>query len=86
MPVLRSLQERPEDIPTGELPRTVLLVADRGLVNKVTPGTRVVVTGIYCTTRSKVMEKGSSATLQQPYLRVVGMQEESEAHKADDFR
>lgn len=45
------LQERPEDIPTGELPRTLLMVADRHLVGRVTPGSRLVVTGIYCTHR-----------------------------------
>ncbi len=46
-----KLQERPEDIPTGELPRTLLMVADRHLVGRVTPGSRLVVTGIYCTHR-----------------------------------
>lgn len=40
-------QERPEDVPTGELPRAVTLVADRHLVGRVAPGTRVTVTGIY---------------------------------------
>ena len=64
----------------------MMLIADRQLVNRATPGTRVVVTGIYCTHRSKVMDKGSSVTLQQPYLRVVAMHEESEGHKDSDFR
>lgn len=35
------------------------------------------------------MDKGSSVgavTLQQPYLRVVGLQEESDAHKDESFR
>lgn len=41
-------------MPTGELPRTLLMVADRHLVGRVTPGTRVRVTGIYCTHRTKV--------------------------------
>ncbi len=41
--------------------------------------------GIYCTHRSKAMEKGSSVTLQQPYLRVVAIQEQTEGHKADAF-
>ena len=42
-----ALQERPEDVPTGELPRSVQLVADRHLVGRVAPGTRVTVYGIY---------------------------------------
>lgn len=41
------LQERPEDVPTGELPRSVQMVADRHLVGKVAPGTRVTAYGIY---------------------------------------
>ncbi len=36
-------------MPTGELPRTVMLVADRHCCNTVTPGTRVTVCGIYST-------------------------------------
>jgi len=84
-----KLQERPEDVPTGELPRTLLMVADRHLVGRVTPGTRVRVTGVYCTHRSKAMDKSGTAasvSLQQPYLRVVGIQEESDAHKDESFR
>ena len=40
-------QERPEDVPVGELPRAVTLIADRHLVGRVAPGTRVTITGIY---------------------------------------
>lgn len=74
-----KLQEKPEDVPTGEMPRTVLLVADRHLTNKFSPGTRVKVMGIYSTFKGKAMEKGAAsiAALQQPYLRVVSMIEES---------
>jgi hypothetical protein len=57
-PQTSQTQERPEDVPTGELPRTLLMVADRHLVGRVTPGTRVRVTGIYCTHRSKVGATG----------------------------
>lgn len=49
--VRRGVQEKPEDVPTGELPRTVMLVTDRHCCNKVTPGTRVTVLGIYATYR-----------------------------------
>ena len=38
-----KLQEAPENVPTGELPRHVMLSADRGLVGAVVPGTRVTV-------------------------------------------
>jgi DNA replication licensing factor MCM5 len=48
-------------VPTGELPRTVMLVADRFCVNKVTPGTRVTVTGIYSTFRVRRAAAGDAA-------------------------
>lgn len=53
-------QERPEDVPTGELPRAVTLVADRHLVGRVAPGTRVTVTGIY-----SICQVGVHSTAQQ---------------------
>jgi DNA replication licensing factor MCM5 len=44
-----KLQETPDMIPVGELPRPILMVADRNLTNKVMPGSRITVTGIYST-------------------------------------
>ena len=44
---LRSVQERPEEVPTGELPQNMTLIVDRHLVSKISPGTRVTVIGIY---------------------------------------
>lgn len=36
-----------QDVPTGELPRNLLLAVDRNMVQKTVPGTRVTVVGIY---------------------------------------
>jgi len=41
-----KLQESPEVVPTGEMPRNIMISLDRYLVDKVTPGTRVSVIGI----------------------------------------
>ncbi|GLC34924.1 hypothetical protein PLESTB_001178700 [Pleodorina starrii] len=80
-----KLQEKPEDVPTGELPRTVMLVADRQCCSIVTPGTRVTITGIYSTYKGKAMDKGATS-LQQPYIRVVSiMQEAGDAHSSFKF-
>ncbi|KXZ53157.1 hypothetical protein GPECTOR_7g1049 [Gonium pectorale] len=77
--------EKPEDVPTGELPRTVMVVADRQCCNIVTPGTRVTITGIYSTYKGKAFDKGSTS-LQQPYIRVVSiMQEAGDAHSRFKF-
>lgn len=41
-----KLQEAPELIPTGEMPRTFVVTVDRELTDKVTPGNRVKLVGI----------------------------------------
>jgi DNA replication licensing factor MCM5 len=41
-----KLQEAPELIPTGEMPRTFVLTCDRYLSDKVTPGNRVKIVGV----------------------------------------
>lgn len=42
-----KLQESPEDMPAGQTPHTVILFAHNDLVDKVQPGDRVNITGIY---------------------------------------
>ncbi|CAK9876195.1 unnamed protein product [Sphagnum jensenii] len=76
-----KLQENPEDVPTGELPRNLLLAVDRSMVQCIVPGTRVTVVGIYSIFQAggnKPQQKGAVA-IRQPYLRVVGMEQASEA-------
>lgn len=36
-----------KDVPTGELPRNMLLSVDRHLVQTIVPGTRLTIMGIY---------------------------------------
>lgn len=71
-----KLQENPEAVPTGELPRHVLLAVDRNLVNKVVAGTRVTAVGIYDIFggnqgKSSNNNMGGAST-RIPYIRVVG--------------
>jgi DNA replication licensing factor MCM5 len=47
-----KLQEAPDMVPVGELPRHMLLSTDRYLTGKVVPGSRIVATGIYSTFQS----------------------------------
>jgi DNA replication licensing factor MCM5 len=42
-----KLQECPEDVPQGEMPRHLQLYADRYLCDRVVPGNRVTVVGVY---------------------------------------
>ena len=77
-----KLQEVPEDVPAGELPRSAMLVLDRSLVGRVAPGTRMTCTGIYSiySADKKSGSKANLAALRQPYIRVVGIDEESEGN------
>ncbi|KAG6499285.1 hypothetical protein ZIOFF_039042 [Zingiber officinale] len=50
-----KLQENPEDVPTGELPRNMLLSVDRHHVQTIAPGTRLTVIGIYSVFQSSAV-------------------------------
>ena len=70
-----KLQEAPDDVPVGELPRHILVSADRYLANRVVPGSRCVVMGVFSIYNSQKNNKGSGAVaIRNPYLRAVGIQ------------
>jgi DNA replication licensing factor MCM5 len=70
-----KLQEAPDDVPVGELPRHILVSADRYLANRVVPGSRCVVMGVFSIYNSQKNSKGSGAVaIRNPYLRAVGIQ------------
>lgn len=79
-----KLQELPESVPTGEMPRSITLSCDRYLTDLVSPGVRIDVIGIYSVSgaaapgvgrESKKMSSGSSFSIsaRAPYLRVLGL-------------
>ncbi|KAH9911436.1 ATP dependent DNA helicase [Epithele typhae] len=74
-----KLQEAPDMVPVGELPRHMLLSADRYLTNQVVPGSRVIATGIYSTFQSAKNRSKGAAALRDPYLRVVHLEVSSPA-------
>lgn len=72
-----KLQEAPDQVPVGELPRHVLISADRYLTNRVVPGSRCTVMGIfsiYQNKGSKNSNAGGAVAIRTPYLRAVGIQ------------
>ena len=76
-----KLQENPEEVPAGEMPRTMMLCVDRKLVQKIAPGTRVSVVGVYTIGSGKTENKKRDAAgggVQLPYIRVLGLTEINE--------
>ncbi|PKS08010.1 hypothetical protein jhhlp_006622 [Lomentospora prolificans] len=72
-----KLQEAPDQVPVGELPRHVLISADRYLTNRVVPGSRCTVTGvfsIYQNKSSRTNATSGAVAIRTPYLRAVGIQ------------
>ncbi|CAH8494535.1 unnamed protein product [Heterobilharzia americana] len=73
-----KLQETPETVPHGEMPRHVLLYCDRYLCEQVVPGNRVTVVGVYCirvtvSNKRPGANERSNAGVRQPYIRVLGL-------------
>ncbi|KAF1800448.1 MCM2/3/5 family-domain-containing protein [Mucor lusitanicus] len=68
-----KLQEAPDMVPVGDLPRHTILNADRWLTNRVVPGMRAVVMGIYSIFQSKSAKSTGAAAVRTPYIRIVGL-------------
>jgi DNA replication licensing factor MCM5 len=69
-----KLQEAPDQVPVGELPRHILISADRYLTNRVVPGSRCTVMGVFSIYQSKGSKaKDSAIAIRNPYLRAVGI-------------
>ena len=66
-----KLQEAPELIPTGEMPRSLVLIVDRELTDKVTPGNRVKVVAILGIHSREA--GGGNERVNSSYLRVIGL-------------
>lgn len=54
---LVKLQESPDDMPAGQIPSTLPLIACAELVDKVSPGDRISVTGIYRATPVRLISR-----------------------------
>lgn len=66
-----ALQESPEVVPTGEMPRNIIVVLDRNLVDKVSPGTRVSIMGIASLYNSAAAKKQvGGVAIRTPFMQV----------------
>ncbi|CAJ1457141.1 unnamed protein product [Effrenium voratum] len=74
------LQELPEHVPVGEMPRSIELCAQMYDVDKASPGTRLTCIGIFCATEKSAGDKLSKGrnqgtnTVKYSYIQVLGLQ------------
>uniref|UniRef100_A0A336L2Y3 DNA replication licensing factor MCM5 n=1 Tax=Culicoides sonorensis TaxID=179676 RepID=A0A336L2Y3_CULSO len=78
-----KLQELPDFIPQGEIPRHMTMFCDRSLCERVVPGNRVLMHGIFSIRKvgkpSKADGKEKATVgVRSPYMRVVGITVDSE--------
>ncbi|KFP34509.1 DNA replication licensing factor MCM5 [Colius striatus] len=77
-----KLQESPDAVPHGEMPRHLQLYCDRYLCDKVVPGNRVTIMGIYSIKKSAQSKNKSrdnvGVGIRSAYIRVVGIQVDME--------
>jgi DNA replication licensing factor MCM5 len=74
-----KLQESPETVPTGEMPRSIVLAVERSLVDKAPPGTRL---NAICIPTLFNTGKDSVKTV---YLRVVGLERDNAPGESATF-
>jgi len=78
-----KIQEAPELVPTGEMPRSFIVSCERNLVDKVTPGMRVTIVGIFSILnsakggRKDAQVTGIGQTVKISYISAIGIQKES---------
>ena len=76
-----KLQEAPEKVPTGEMPRSVLVCVERSLVDQAPPGTRV---SLFCIP-TLYNNFNAGGNIKSTYLRVVGMSKDNAAGDLAQF-
>ena len=70
-----KIQENGKDIPTGEIPRTYKIIAERYLCDRLIPGNKVSLTGVYTIKEQNFARKSAKlAGLKVPYIYLLGFE------------
>lgn len=85
-----KLQELPDAVPQGEIPRHMQLFCDRSLCERVVPGNRVLITGIYSIKKVSGGKKGvdnhkAVVGVRSPYMRSIGIKVDTEIGSISRF-
>lgn len=79
-----KLQESHDHVPVGEMPRHITISCDRQLTNRVKPGSRVTITGIYSIYQQKKV-KSAAVAIRNAYIRVLGINSENDNENTNIF-
>lgn len=62
------IQEKPEDVPSGQIPRTIEVVLEDDIVDSIRPGDRVKVVGFLRTKQEVLLKRGASSVFDYQIL------------------
>lgn len=78
-----KIQETTDSIPTGEIPRTYKICVDRYLADKLVPGNKVNLTGIYTINEFQYISSTAGAqTMKIPYIYVLGYENDDKVGRS----
>ena len=66
------LQELPEDVPLGDMPRSIMTHLNRAMVNQLQPGNRIALIGIPVNHDVKTQGRDKNPNIQLSYLHGLG--------------
>jgi len=70
-----TIQESPQTVPQGEMPRSMQVYFDRALCDKLAPGNYVLISGIYMIKNTATKDKsGGAVGLRAPYIKATGIE------------
>lgn len=71
-----KIQELPDDVPTGDIPRHLMLNVPSALVGRVSPGAKILACGVYSAFDKGSNKKGGmlEASVRSGYLHVLGLE------------
>lgn len=73
-----KIQESPENLPTGEIPRTYRILCEKYLVDQLIPGNRAAITGVYTLMETRIIKSTAHTRSQKmPYIYVLGFDVDS---------
>jgi len=78
-----KIQESPEAVATGEIPRTYIMSCDRYLVDKTSPGNRVKIVGVsnvFSSSKKGTRNISPDSIVKTSYIQVLGMEIEQTGH------